>query len=64
MKEILEALREYMDKHFDYEYYSRQTDESGYRQSCVGERKAKEQAWAKVEEACNNYTKQRSEAER
>ena len=45
---LLEALREYIDKHFDYEYYTREEDEDGYRQSCVDERKAMEKAWQKV----------------
>jgi len=48
MMKLLEALREYIDKHFDYEYYTREEDEDGYRQSCVDERKAMEKAWQKV----------------
>lgn len=47
-EKLLEALREYIDKHFDYEHYSREEDEDGYRQSCVEERKAMEEAWQKV----------------
>lgn len=56
MKEILEALREYIDKHFDYEYYSRRSDEESHMTSFIQERKEMEQAWAKVKDACNKHS--------
>lgn len=48
MKELLEALKDYIDKHWEYEHYWRQSGDT-----CVEERKAMEAAWIKVEEACN-----------
>jgi len=56
-EEFLKALQEYIDKHFEYEYCSRQVDEGGYRHSCIMEREDMEEAWTKVEDA---YKKERS----
>ena len=55
MKGILEALNDYIDKHFEYQYCYRQANKEDHASSlsaflCFNERKAMEEAWDRLEE--------------
>ena len=48
MKEIIELLLDYIDKKIEYEFESRQEDESGYRIDAWNERKNMEKSKNKI----------------
>jgi hypothetical protein len=48
MKEIFELLRQYIDAKIDYEFASREEDESGDRCSAPYERREQERIWNQI----------------